>query len=92
MRHQLLHVRRVQAGGGFVENVERVAAARALQLGGELDALRFAARKLGRGLAEAQVTEADSPQHVERTGEVRLIGELCFSAGEMPKIKINSLA
>ena len=59
LRHQLVDVGRMQAGGRLVEHVERVAALRALQLGGELDALRLAARQLGRRLAEAQVAEAD---------------------------------
>ena len=58
----------MQAGGRLVEDVERVAALRALQLGGELDALRLAAGQLGRRLAEAQVAEADLAQHVERRG------------------------
>jgi hypothetical protein len=52
LRHEPLHVRRVQPGGGLVEHVERVAALRALQLGGELDALRLAARQLRGRLAE----------------------------------------
>ena len=39
---------------------------RALQLGGELDALGFAAGEFGGGLAEAQVAEADLAQHVQR--------------------------
>ena len=47
----------------------------ALQLGRELDALRFAAGEFGRGLAEPQVAEADLLQHIERAGEVRLVGE-----------------
>jgi hypothetical protein len=57
----------VQAGGGLVEDVERVAALGALELGGELDALRLAARELGGGLAEAQVAEA----HLRSTSSER---------------------
>ena len=49
----------MQAGGGLVEDVQRVPALGALQLGRELDALRLAAGQLGRRLAEAQVAEAD---------------------------------
>ncbi len=75
LRHQLLDVGRVQAGGGLVEHVQRVAALRALQLGRQLDALRLAARQLGRRLAEPQVAEADLAQHVERAPHVRLVGE-----------------
>ena len=59
LRHQLVDVGRMQAGGRLVEHVERVAALRALQLGGELDALRLAARQLGGGLAQPQVAQAD---------------------------------
>ena len=75
LRHEPLDVRRMQAGRRLVEDVERVAALRALQLGGELDALRFAAGELRRGLAEPQVSEADLAQHVERSRNVRLVGE-----------------
>ena len=41
---QLFDIGRVQAGRGLVEDVEGVATGRALQLGGEFDALGFAAR------------------------------------------------
>jgi hypothetical protein len=33
----------MESGGGLVQHVERVAAVHALQLGGQLDALRLAA-------------------------------------------------
>ena len=49
--HQLLDIVRVQASRRFVQNVERAAAVRPLQLGRELDALGLAAGKLGRRLA-----------------------------------------
>ena len=75
LRHQLLDVGGMQAGRRLVEDVERVAALRALQLGRELDALRLAAGELGRRLAEPQVAEADLAQHVERAAHVRLVGE-----------------
>ena len=52
-------------GGRLVEQVERVPAARPLQLGGELDALRLAAAELGRRLAEPQVAEPDVAQRLE---------------------------
>jgi hypothetical protein len=56
----------MQAGGGLVEHVERVAALRALQLGGQLDALRLAARQLGGRLAQPQVAQADGAQQAQR--------------------------
>ncbi len=43
--HQGLNVGKVQAGGRFVEDVERVPGAFAAEFGGELDALGFAARE-----------------------------------------------
>jgi len=49
----------VQAGGRLVEDVQRVAALRALELGGKLDALGFAARELGGGLAQAEAADTD---------------------------------
>ena len=65
----------MQAGRRLVEDVERVAALRALQLGRELDPLRLAAGQLGGRLAEPQVAEADLAQDVERAPHVRLVGE-----------------
>ena len=64
LRHEPVDVGGMQAGGRLVEDVQRVAALGALQLGRELDALRFAAGQLRRRLAEAQVAEADLPQDV----------------------------
>ena len=43
LRHQLVHVGRVQAGGGLVKHIQGVTALRALQLGRQLDALGLAA-------------------------------------------------
>src|SRR4029078_5383503 len=50
---QPLDVRWVEAGGRLVEHVERAAALAALQLGGQLDALRLAARARRRRLPQA---------------------------------------
>ncbi len=58
--HQHLDVGRVQPGGRLVEQVERVPAAGALQLAGQLDPLRLPAGQLGRRLAQPQVAEATS--------------------------------
>src|SRR5687767_1478416 len=67
---ELLDVEGVQAGRGLVEDVQRVAAAHALELGGELDALGFASRQLSGGLAEADVAETDLAEDVKRTAKV----------------------
>ncbi len=66
LRHQLVDVRRMQAGGRLVEDVERVATAGALQFGGQLDALRLAARQLGGRLSQPQVAQAHFAQHGQR--------------------------
>src|SRR5574337_13533 len=50
-REQLLYVVEVQAGRGLVEDVERAARLPPAEFLGELDALSFAARKRGGGLA-----------------------------------------
>ena len=71
LRHQPLDVGGVQAGGRLVEDVERVAALGALQLGRQLDALRLAAGQLGGRLAEAQVAQADLAQHARATRRTR---------------------
>lgn len=55
---QLAHVLEVQAGGGLVQNIERLARLAAVQLLGQLDALGLAAGKRGGGLAQAHVTQA----------------------------------
>ena len=47
LAQQQRDVGRVQAGGGLVEEVERVPAPGPLQLGRELDPLRLAAAELG---------------------------------------------
>ena len=50
------NVGEVQAGGGFVEDVERSAGVAFGEFEGEFDALGFAAGEGGGGLAEADVT------------------------------------
>jgi hypothetical protein len=60
LRHELLHVGGMQTRRGLVENVQRVASLRALQLGGKLDALCLAAGELGRRLSEAKISEPTS--------------------------------
>ena len=46
LRDEALDVGRMESGGGLVEDVEGVSALRALELGGELDALGFAAARV----------------------------------------------
>src|SRR5437764_399139 len=75
LRHQFFDVGGVEAGGRFVEDVEGVGAADSLELGGEFDALGFAAGELGGGLAEADVAEADFAQDGEGAVDMRLLGE-----------------
>jgi hypothetical protein len=43
LHQQPVRIRRMQAGGGFVQHVQRAPALAALQLGGQLDALGLAA-------------------------------------------------
>jgi hypothetical protein len=53
----------VKTGRRLVEHVQRSTSLRALQFGGELDALGFAARQFGGGLPEPDVAQADLAQH-----------------------------
>lgn len=59
---ELFDVVEVEAGRRFVEEVERAARIAARKLGGEFDALGFAAGERGRGLAERDVRKADIHQ------------------------------
>src|SRR5688500_14204852 len=56
---QVLDVVEVQAGGGLVEDVERLPGVAPRQLLRQLDALRLAARQRGRALPELDVAQAD---------------------------------
>src|SRR5690606_9865658 len=62
---ELARVLEVEAGGGLVEDVDRLAGAAPAQLGGELHALRLPARQGGRRLADADVAEADVLHQLE---------------------------
>ena len=66
LRHQAVDIGRVQPGGRLVQHIQRVAALRALQFGGQLDALRLTARKLGGRLAQSQVAQPDVLQQLQR--------------------------
>ena len=54
----------VKADGGFVQDVDD-AGETATELGGQLDALRFAAGKCGGGAVEREVVQADVAEEVE---------------------------
>ena len=60
LHQKLVHVGRVQSGCRLIEDVQRVPTLCTLQLGGKLDALRFAAGDFQGGLAEPKVTCADA--------------------------------
>src|SRR5688572_2722042 len=65
----------MEAGRRLVEYVEGIAALGALQFRRQLDPLRLAAGELRRRLAEAEVTDANLTQHLERTSHLRLAVE-----------------
>ncbi len=65
----------MQAGGGLVKDIEGIAFLRALELGGELDALGFASAELGGGLAQAEIAEADFAEDGERALDGGFVGE-----------------
>ena len=72
---QLVDVVEVQAGGGLVEDVERLAGGDLAELGGELDALGLAAGERRRRLAELDVAEADVVERLEQPRDARDVGE-----------------
>ena len=72
---QLVDVGEVQAGGGLVEDVERLAGGDLAELGGELDALGLAAGQRRRRLAELDVAEADLVERPEAPRDARDVGE-----------------
>ena len=55
---QLMHVRKMQTGGGLVQNVNGLSGAPLAQLRRQLDALRLAAGQGGRGLTQLHVGQA----------------------------------
>ncbi len=57
LRDKAFDIGWMQTSCGLVENVKRVAALATLQLGGEFDALRFAAGEFGGRLTQAQIAE-----------------------------------
>src|SRR3954468_16837377 len=68
---QALDVGEVQAGRRLVEDVQRRAGRDLGQLGGQLDALRLAARQRRRRLAEADVAEPDVVERLQAAADLR---------------------
>src|SRR5471032_2774122 len=65
----------MKAGSRLVEHIQVAATPHPLQLGGKLDSLRLASRKLCGGLAQPGVAEADLPQYVQGAADLRIVGE-----------------
>src|SRR5271157_791989 len=65
---QLANIIEMEAGGGFIENVDGSAGLALGEFAGQLDALRFAAGKRGGGLAELHVAKA----HLDHGGKLLL--------------------
>ena len=59
----------MQTGRGFVEDVQRFAPLRALQFGGQLDALSLAAGKLRGRLSQPDISQADLPEDAKKARE-----------------------
>ncbi len=66
---QRFRVSRVQAGGGFVEDVDDAEQPRA-QLGGDPQALRLAGRQGRRAAPEAEISEAQVEQYVDPRDQI----------------------
>ena len=77
-------VARVETDGGFVENVEDSAKARA-DLRGQANALGFAAGERGGGAVEAEIAEADGEEKVEALGDFfeRAGGDVALALREL---------
>ena len=73
MQHgeQLADVVKVQAGGWFVEYVQRVAGIDPCQFRGQFDPLRLAAGELRRGESQRQIAQADIFQAREEPRDVQ---------------------
>ena len=80
MQHleQQINIGKVQAGGGFVQDVERAAGVAFTKLQRELDALSFTARQCGCSLAELDIAQANVQQRVQLARDGRDgLEELC---------------
>ncbi len=72
---QLANVLEVQPGGGFVEDVERLAGVALGQFAGQLDALGLAAGEGGGALPQADVGEPHVEQRLQAAGDGRYRAE-----------------
>src|SRR5690606_13889316 len=72
---QAADVLEVQAGGRLVEDVGGAPVGAALELGGQLDALRLTAGEGGAALPEAHVPEADVDEGAQVPGDLPGGGE-----------------
>ena len=72
---QLANIVEMQTGGRLVEQIERSAGVGPGQLGGQLDALGFAAGKRVGRLAESQIIEADVAQRLQDAADFRNVLE-----------------
>ena len=70
---QLGDVVKMEAGGGLVQDVDGPAGALAGELGGQLDALGFAAGKLGGGLAEFDIAQSDVVKGLDLAADGRYV-------------------
>ena len=63
MKHveQLANIVEMQSGGWFIEDIQGLAGCPPRQFLGQLNPLRFAAGKGGRGLANLNIAKADAP-------------------------------
>src|SRR5882672_3599239 len=68
---EFFYIVEVQAGGGLVQNVQGAAGLAARKFAREFDALRFAARKSGGGLAQLDVAEADVDKRFKFHADLR---------------------
>jgi hypothetical protein len=65
LAQEAIDIRRVQAGRGFVKDIQGLAVLCALEFCGELHPLRFAAGELRSRLPQAQVSKADFLQNLK---------------------------
>src|SRR5437762_13880116 len=73
---QALDIGEMQAGGGFVENIEIMSTtAHFAQLGREFDPLRLTTGKNSGGMTEFKITEAKLVQYLQLADDPALISE-----------------
>src|SRR5262249_37987654 len=72
---QLGDVVKVQARGRLIEDVESAAIVCTRQVRAKLEALRFAARECGSGLAQPQIPEADFAEYLQLRNDFRNVSE-----------------